>query len=42
MEPLDGVTGTITLNNVHQFIRALVPAQFSQGSAKALDGPQAR
>jgi uncharacterized protein len=42
MEPLDGVTGTITLNNVHQFIRALVPAQFSQGSAKALEGPQAR
>ena len=42
MEPLDGVTGTITLNNVHQFVRALVPAQFSQGSAKALEGPQAR
>ena len=42
MEPLDGVTGTITLNNVHQFVRALVPAQFSQGSAKALEGPQSR
>ena len=42
MEPLDGVTGTITLNNAHQFIRTLVPAQFSQGSAKALEGPQAR
>ena len=42
MEPLDGVTGTITLNNAHQFVRTLVPAQFSQGSAKALEGPQAR
>jgi len=42
MEPLDGVTGTITLNNTHQFIRALVPAQFSQGSARALEGSQAR
>ena len=42
MEPLDGVTGTITLNSAHQFIRTLVPAQFSQGSAKALEGPQAR
>jgi outer membrane PBP1 activator LpoA protein len=42
MEPLDGVTGTITLNNAHQFIRTLVPAQFSQGSAKMLEGPQAR
>lgn len=42
MEPLDGVTGTITLNNVHQFVRALVPAQFSQGSAKVLEGSQAR
>jgi outer membrane PBP1 activator LpoA protein len=42
MEPLDGVTGTITLNNAHQFIRTLVPAQFSQGSAKALEGPQVR
>jgi outer membrane PBP1 activator LpoA protein len=42
MEPLDGVTGTIALNNAHQFIRTLVPAQFSQGSAKLLEGPQAR
>ena len=42
MESLDGVTGTITLNNTHQFIRTLVPAQFSQGSAKVLEGPQAR
>ena len=42
MESLDGVTGTITLNQAHQFIRTLVPAQFSQGSAKMLEGPQAR
>ena len=42
MKPLDGVTGTISLNDAHQFIRTLVPAQFSQGSAKALEGPQAR
>jgi outer membrane PBP1 activator LpoA protein len=42
MEPLDGVTGTITLNSAHQFVRTLVPAQFSQGSAKALEGQQAR
>ena len=37
MEPLDGVTGTITLNSLHQFTRTLVPAQFSQGSAKMLE-----
>jgi uncharacterized protein len=42
MGSLDGVTGTITLNNSHQFIRALVPAQFSQGSAKVLEGPLTR
>jgi uncharacterized protein len=42
MEPLDGVTGTITLNNTHQFVRTLVPAQFSQGSAKTMDGSQTR
>jgi uncharacterized protein len=42
MEPLDGVTGTIALNNAHQFIRTLVPAQFSQGAAKLLEGSQAR
>jgi outer membrane PBP1 activator LpoA protein len=42
MEPLDGVTGTITLNNAHQFIRTLVPAQFSQGVAKLLEGSQTR
>jgi outer membrane PBP1 activator LpoA protein len=42
MEPLDGVTGTITLNNAHQFIRTLVPAQFSQGNARLMEGQQAR
>jgi outer membrane PBP1 activator LpoA protein len=42
MEPLDGVTGTIALNNAHQFIRTLVPAQFSQGTARLLEGSQAR
>jgi uncharacterized protein len=42
MQPLDGVTGTITLNNVHQFVRTLVPAQFSQGSARLMEGAQAR
>ena len=42
MEPLDGVTGTITLNSLHQFVRTMVPAQFSQGSAKVLEGPLAR
>ena len=38
MEQLDGVTGTISLNNAHQFIRTLVPAQFSQGSARMMEG----
>ena len=42
MEALDGVTGTITLNATHQFIRTLVPAQFAQGSAKLLEGSQNR
>lgn len=42
MQPLDGVTGTITLNNLHQFVRTLVPAQFAQGSARILDTPPAR
>ena len=42
MAPLDGVTGTIALNNAHQFVRTLVPAQFSQGSAKMLEGSQGR
>jgi outer membrane PBP1 activator LpoA protein len=42
MEPLDGVTGTITLNGAHQFVRVLLPAHFSQGSARLLEGPAAR
>ncbi len=42
MEPLDGVTGTITLNPTHQFVRALLPAQFFQGSARLLEGSQAQ
>ncbi len=42
MAPLDGVTGTITLDNSRLFARALVPAQFSQGIAKALEVPPAR
>jgi outer membrane PBP1 activator LpoA protein len=42
MGPLDGVTGTITLNSAHQFVRTLVPAQFSQGTVKALEAPPAR
>ena len=42
MEPLDGVTGTISLNSAHQFLRTLVPAQFSQGSAKMMEGPLSR
>ncbi len=39
---LDGVSGTITPTDTQQFIRSLVPAQFSQGSAKPLDAPQNR
>ncbi|HVY05143.1 MAG TPA: penicillin-binding protein activator [Burkholderiales bacterium] len=42
METLDGVTGTITLNNSHQFVRTLLPAQFTQGSARLLEGPLAQ
>ena len=42
MEPLDGVTGTITLNASHQFVRALLPAQFMQGGARLLEGSLAQ
>jgi outer membrane PBP1 activator LpoA protein len=35
-EPLDGVTGTVTLGEGQQFVRTLVPAQFSQGSPRPL------
>jgi outer membrane PBP1 activator LpoA protein len=37
-EPLDGVTGTITLGDEQQFHRTLIPAQFSQGSARPTGG----
>jgi outer membrane PBP1 activator LpoA protein len=36
-DPIDGVTGTITLGDAQQFTRTLVPAQFSQGLARPLD-----
>jgi uncharacterized protein len=35
-EPLDGVTGTITLGDEQQFQRILVPAQFVQGTPRPL------
>jgi outer membrane PBP1 activator LpoA protein len=38
-EPLDGVTGTITLGDAQQFQRTLVPAQFVQGTARPLGAP---
>jgi len=37
--PLDGVTGYITLEKDHRYVRELVPAQFSQGEAHALSQP---
>ncbi len=42
MESLDGVTGNITLNNTHQFVRTPLPAQFTQGSARLLEGPMSQ
>ncbi len=42
MISLDGVTGTITPTDTQQFARALVPAQFSQGRAKAVEAPTMR
>ncbi|MGQ0578508.1 MAG: penicillin-binding protein activator [Betaproteobacteria bacterium] len=42
MVSLDGVTGTITPTDTQQFTRSLVPAHFSQGSAKPLDAPLLR
>jgi len=42
MVSLDGVTGTITPSDTQQFTRSLVPAQFSQGSAKPLEAPLLR
>ncbi len=35
-EPLDGVTGTIRLGDAQQFLRTLVPAQFTQGAARPM------
>lgn len=39
-ESLDGVTGTVTLGDAQQFMRTMVPAQFVQGSARALAAPR--
>lgn len=37
--PLDGVTGYITLEKDHRYVRELIPAQFSQGEARVLSQP---
>jgi hypothetical protein len=37
--PLDGVTGYITLERDHRYIREVIPAQFSQGEAHVLSRP---
>lgn len=37
---LDGVTGTVTLDDAQQFTRTLVPAQFLQGSPHPLPVPR--
>lgn len=37
--PLDGVTGYITLERDHRYVRELIPAQFSQGEARVLTHP---
>ncbi|MGH8767073.1 MAG: penicillin-binding protein activator [Burkholderiales bacterium] len=42
MVSLDGVTGTITPTDTQQFTRLLMPAHFSQGSAKPLEAPPMR
>jgi len=41
MLPLDGVTGTITLNGNHQFVREGVQAEFAQGKAVITKIPDA-
>jgi len=33
---LDGVTGYITLERDHRYLRALIPAQFAQGETRIL------
>jgi len=37
--PLDGVTGYITMEKDHRYVRELIPAQFSQGEAHVLSQP---
>jgi len=37
--PLDGVTGYITMEKDHRYVRELIPAQFSQGEARVLGQP---
>jgi len=37
--PLDGVTGYITLEKDHRYIREVIPAQFSQGETHVLSRP---
>jgi uncharacterized protein len=37
--PLDGVTGYITMEKDHRYVRESIPAQFSQGEARALGQP---
>jgi uncharacterized protein len=39
--PLDGVTGTITLNGNHQFVREAMEAEFAQGRAEKTKIPAA-
>lgn len=39
-DALDGVTGTVTLDDAQQFTRTLVPAQFQQGSPHPLPVPR--
>jgi hypothetical protein len=40
-EPLDGVTGRITLESDRRFTREAVPAQFEQGETRVLSDPSA-
>src|SRR5262245_28578740 len=37
--PLDGVTGYITLERDHRYVREVIPAQFSQGETHVLSRP---
>jgi hypothetical protein len=37
--PLDGVTGYITLEKDHRYVREVIPAQFSQGETHVLSQP---